>query len=184
MPASEDHVRNPCGLGTVTGVTLAPGSTAPEFDLPALGGDHERIALADLAADGPALLVFFKTSCPVCRLSFPVWGELARRYGQAVAVTAVSQDPLAKAGPWLGDAGFDAPVVEDLDGFATSRAYGVETVPTLVLVTDGGQVADVSQGWDRERANAWDLALAELTGLASAGPLSTPADGLPAYRPG
>jgi peroxiredoxin len=165
-------------------MTLAPGSAAPDFDLPALGGDRERIALADLTASGPTLLTFFKTSCPVCRLSFPVWGELARRYGQAVAVVALSQDPLVTARPWLDETGFEGPVLDDSDGFATSRAYRLETVPTLVLVGADGQIAEASEGWDRNRANAWDLALAELTGLSSAGPVSNPADGLPAYRPG
>lgn len=165
-------------------MTLAPGSTAPAFDLPALGGDRARIVLADLTAAGPALLAFFKTSCPVCVLSFPVWGELARRYGQAVAVVALAQDPLAKARPWLDAAGFEAPVLDDSDGYATSRAYGIETVPALVLVGADGRIADASEGWDRKRANAWDQALAELTGLPGAGPVSDPADGLPAYRPG
>lgn len=165
-------------------MTLAPGSTAPTFELPALGGDREHIALADLTAAGPALLAFFKNTCPVCRLSFPVWGELAHRYGEGMAMVAVAQDPLTKARLWLEEVGFQAPVVDDSDDFATSSAYGVDTVPTLVLVGADGQVLDVSEGWDRDRANEWDLALAELTGLPSAGPVSTPSDGLPAYRAG
>jgi len=165
-------------------MTLAPGTIAPPFDLAAGDGDRARISLADLNAEGPALLAFFKSSCPVCRLSFPIWGELARRYGTAVAVVAVSQDPLAKARSWLDEADFLAPVVDDSDGFATSRAYGVDTVPTLVLVGADGRIVDASQGWDRKRANDLDLTLAELTGLPSAGPVSTASDGLPAYRPG
>ena len=165
-------------------MTLVPGTIAPAFDLPARDGDRARISLADLTSDGPALLAFFKSSCPVCRLSFPIWGELARRYGTAVAVVAVSQDPLAKARSWLDEADFLAPVVADSDDFATSRAYDLDTVPTLVLVGTDGRIIDASQGWDRNRANHWDLALAELTGLPSAGPVSTSSDGLPAYRPG
>lgn len=165
-------------------MTLEVGATAPEFDLPALGGGRDGIALAELTASGPTLLAFFKTSCPVCRISFPVWGELARRYGEAVGVVALSQDPLVRARPWLDENGFDAPVLDDSDGFTTSGAYQIETVPALVLVGADGRVADASEGWDRERANAWDLALAEVSGIPSAGPLSSPTDGLPAYRPG
>ncbi|HEV2809533.1 MAG TPA: TlpA disulfide reductase family protein [Acidimicrobiales bacterium] len=163
---------------------LAPGTIAPTFDLPASDGDRVRLSLADLNSEGPALLAFFKSSCPVCRLSFPIWGELARRYGTAVAVVAVSQDPLAKGRSWLDDTYFFAPVVDDSHGFAASRAYGVETVPTLVLIGADGRIVDASQGWDRKRANDWDVTLAELTGLPSAGPVSTSSDGLPAYRPG
>jgi peroxiredoxin len=165
-------------------MTLAPGSTAPAFDLPALDGDRTHISLADLTSAGPVLLAFFKSSCPVCLLSFPIWGELAQRYGTAMAVVAVSQDPLAKARPWLDKAGFLAPVVDDSDGFATSSAYGLESVPTLVLVGTDGRIVDASEGWDRDRANQWDLALAELTGVPSAGAVSSSSDSLPAYRPG
>lgn len=165
-------------------MTLAPGTIAPAFDLPGSDGDRARLSLADLTSEGPALLAFFKSSCPVCRLSFPIWGELARRYGRAVAVVAVSQDPLAKARSWLDEAYFFAPVVDDSESFATSRAYGVDTVPTLVLVGVDGRIVDASEGWDRKRANDWDLTLAELTGHPSAGPVSTFSDGLPAYRPG
>lgn len=165
-------------------MTLAPGTIAPTFDLPASDGDRARISLADLNSEGPVLLAFFKSSCPVCRLSFPVWGELARRYGTGLTVVAVSQDPLAKARSWLDEASFFAPVVDDSDGFATSRAYGLDTVPTLVLVGADGRIVDASQGWDRRRANDWDLTLAELTGLPSDGPVSISSDGLPASRPG
>ncbi len=166
-------------------MTLPPGSPAPGFDLPQAGaGTGPRLSLAELTRAGPALLAFFKTSCPVCRMSFPVWGELARRYGDAVAVAAVSQDPLAGARRWLDEAGFPAPVLDDSDAFATSAAYQVETVPALVLVGADGQVLAESQGWDRDWANAWDRELAALAARESPGALSTPGDGLPPQRPG
>lgn len=165
-------------------MVIAPGSPAPRFDLPASGSNLDRLGLDELTATGPALLAFFKTSCPVCTLSFPLWGELARRYGHVVDVVAVSQDRLAEARPWLDGLGFDAPVVDDSDGYAVSAAYDIETVPTLVLVDEAGEVLAASQGWDRERANAWDAELAELTGVVSPGPLSTAGDGRPPFRPG
>lgn len=173
-------------------MTPAPDSHAPTFDLAvaeagagaAAADGRDRLSLAQLISTGPALLAFFKTSCPVCVLSFPVWAELARRYGDVVTVAAVAQDPLAKARPWLDDAGFAAPVLDDSDGYATSRAYELRTVPALVLVGGNGEVLDTSEGWDRDRANAWDAELARITGRPSPGPLSTPDDGLPPYRPG
>ncbi len=163
---------------------LAPGSAAPGFELAASGGGGERLDLDQLIASTPALLAFFKTSCPVCTLSFPVWGELARRYGSSVTVVAVSQDPLATARPWLDHLHFDAPVVDDSHGYAVSDAYEIDTVPALVLVDTSARVLASSQGWDRERANAWGAELARLSGLASPGPLSTASDGRPAFRPG
>lgn len=170
--------------GTVAEVVLAPGSIAPDFELPAAGDGRDRLCLEDLTANGPVLLAFFKTSCPTCHLSFPVWAELARRYGEAVAVAAVSQDPLASARPWLDELGFDAPVLDDSDGFAVSAAYQLATVPTLVLVDRAGEVLAASEGWDRDRANDWDAELAERARRSSPGPLSTLDDGLPPHRPG
>lgn len=165
-------------------MVLAAGSTGPDFELPAAGGGHDRLSLGQLAAEGPVLLIFFKTSCPVCRFSFPIWGELARRYGDSVPIVAVSQDPLGKACPWLDEYDFHAPVLDDSDNYEVSSAYGLETVPSLVLVDRAGQVLASSRGWDRDRANAWDAELAELSGKASPRPLSTPDDGLPPFRPG
>lgn len=163
---------------------ISPGSTAPGFDLPASGSGLDRLGLDELTRSGPALLAFFKTSCPVCKLSFPLWGELANRYGHVVNLAAVSQDPAAAARPWLDELGFEAPALDDSDGYGVSATYGIETVPTLVLVDKAGEVVATSQGWDRERANAWDADLAELSGLPSPGPLSTVGDGRPAFRPG
>ncbi len=168
----------------MSGVPLAPGSTAPDFEPPASGGSRRRLSLGDLTADGPALLAFFKTNCPTCKLSFPVWGELARRYGAGVTVAGVSQDPAGQARPWLDERGSAARVLDDSDGYAVSGAFELQTVPTLVLVDSSGEVLAASHGWDRDRANAWDAELAERTGRPSPGPVSTVDDGLPPFRPG
>ncbi|MGI9119559.1 MAG: TlpA family protein disulfide reductase [Acidimicrobiales bacterium] len=163
---------------------LQPGSIAPDFDLPARGDGRDHVSLGTLTENGPALLAFFKASCPTCQLSFPVWGELARRYGHKVAVAGVALDSLEVARPWLDERGFDAPVLDDSDGFSVSGAYGLATVPTLVLVGSDGRVMAASEGWDRNRAKAWDAELAELCGQSSPGPLSTTSDGLPPHKPG
>lgn len=132
----------------------------------------------------PTVLAFFKTTCPTCELSFPVWGELARRYADAVPIVAVSQDPEAKARTWLDRRGFDGPVHDDTDGYPLSDEHGVTTVPTLVLVDEDGTPVHRSEGWSRDVANDWDARLAALAGVASPGPASTPDDGLPVFKPG
>lgn len=165
-------------------MALAPGSDAPEFALPAAGDGNEVLSLADLTAEGPALLAFFKTSCPTCQLSFPVWGELARRYGDDVRVAAIAQDPLGKAREWLDGREFEAPVLDDSDGYVVSKAYDLDAVPALVLVDPDGKVVESSEGWHRDRANSWDTRLAELAGRPSPGPLSPEDDGRPPMKPG
>lgn len=154
---------------------LAIGTPAPEVDLPPDA----------LSPPGPpTLLAFFKMSCPTCRLSFPVWGELARRYGDAVAVLAVAQDPLPEARAWLLEHDFPGPVLDDTgSGYAVSDGFDVHTVPTLVLVGADGRVAATSEGWSRDDANRWAARLGELTGRDTS-PVSTPADALPAFKPG
>src|SRR6266705_4019217 len=48
---------------------LDAGSRAPDFRLPRLYGGVS--ALAELAAKGPVVLVFFKVTCPVCQMALP-----------------------------------------------------------------------------------------------------------------
>ncbi|MDP9389076.1 MAG: TlpA family protein disulfide reductase [Actinomycetota bacterium] len=160
---------------------LATGAEAPDFALPDAEG--RRRTRDDLAAGGPVLLAFFNTTCPTCRLAFPVYGELERRFGDVVPVVAVSQHPVGEARPWLDQLGFAGPVLDDdSDDFAVSAAYGVRSVPTLVLV-EGGRVAAASEAWDRERVNQWARELAERAGREPA-PVSTEDDGRPVFKPG
>lgn len=160
---------------------LAAGAEAPDFTLP--DGDGSDRSLAELTAKGPALLVFFKTSCPVCKMAFPVYSELARRYGDEIPVVAVSQNPEDEAVTWLEDVGFEGTfLLDDADGHPTSKAYEITSVPTLVLVEDAKVVA-VAEGWDRQRANAFASDLGERTGRDTS-PVSVKTDGRPPWRPG
>lgn len=163
-------------------MTVAPGSPAPPFVLPSAEGT--TVGSEDLFGRQPTVLVFFKSTCPTCKLAFPVYGDLARRAGGAASVVAVAQDPHDVARPWLDGLGFDAPVVDDsVGGYAVSRAYGVDTVPTAFLVGPGGQVLDVVVAWDRDGVNRLAAGLAEAAGTDPA-PVSTEADGRPAFKPG
>lgn len=160
---------------------LPVGADAPRFRL--VDGEGTPRSLTDLTAGGPVLLVFFKTSCPTCRLALPVVAELERRYGDVVPVVAVTQTAMATTLPWLDEQGFAGLVLDDeRSQFAVSRAYEVRTVPTLVLV-EAGRVASTGEAWDRDRMNAWARDLAARSGR-QAGPVSTEGDGRPAFRPG
>lgn len=163
-------------------MTVAPGAPAPDLRLP--GEDGDDITLAELIAPGAAVLAFFKTTCPTCRLAFPVYGELHKRYGDALPVVAVSQDPLDRARPWLDDLGFDGPVLDDASGgYAVSAAYELETVPTTVLIGGDGTVRHVVEGWDREGVNELARLLGDDTSRFTA-PVSTENDGRPPFKPG
>lgn len=160
---------------------LAVGTTAPPFKL--LDGTGTPRKLDQFTDVGPTLLAFFKTSCPTCSLAFPVIAELERRYGDAAPVVAVTQSTLATTLPWLAEAGFAGPVLDDERGrFEVSAAYGIRSVPTLVLVDDG-QVVATSEGWDRDRMNRWAADLGALTGRHGS-PVTVEGDGRPLYKPG
>jgi thiol-disulfide isomerase/thioredoxin len=143
---------------------LGPGAPAP---LLAPGGDHPW-------RDGPAVLAFFKVTCPVCQMTAPKVQALA---DAGLTVTAVGQDPPPSLATYGDRWGQHVPTVADLAPFPVSQAYGIHTVPTLFLVGGDGIVQEAVAGWDRERWN-------RLAEAAGAGPVSAEGDGLPPFRPG
>nr|MBP6824598.1 redoxin domain-containing protein [Acidobacteriota bacterium] len=50
---------------------LQPNQQAPPFSLSSLDGGERRYEFGK-----PALLVFFETDCPTCRLTFPYLSKL------------------------------------------------------------------------------------------------------------
>lgn len=169
-------------LTAVAGGPLAPGANAPDFALPS-GGDQVR-TLVDLVSGGPAVLSFFKSTCPVCRMTFPVLGELASRFSEAVPVVAVAQDPHPTARAWCDELGFRGPVLDDDDGgYEVSDLYGIRSVPTTFLVDGDGTILRTAEGWSRSFLNELAADLGERTG-SDGGPVSTEADGRPPAKPG
>jgi len=149
-------------------MALTPGSVAPP------------IAGADLAA-GPAAVVFYKVTCPVCQMAAPKVEAFERAYPGHVV--GVGQDPAEKLGAFGERFGMSIRSVPDLPPYPASEAYRIEVVPTLFVVDDQGIVVEAVESWDRDGYNRASVALARLAGLPSA-PISDAGDGLPAFRPG
>ena len=115
---------------------------------------------ADVVARGhslPVLLAFFKTSCPICQLTWPYLERLHRAYGaKAVHVVGVSQNDADSSRAYYaehGGATFDL-LLDPEPTFAASNAFGVESVPHLVLLSPEGLVEDVFAGWSKARMEA------------------------------
>lgn len=106
------------------------------------------------------LIAVVKRDCPTCALVAPVLATLAGEGGPGLTVWS-QDDPTFPEG--VGG------VVDDTD-LERSWHLGVDTVPTLVRVEGGEEVAR-TVGWSRER---WE----ELTGVTGLG------DDLPDHRPG
>ena len=123
---------------------LETGAKVPEFRLPLLGGGET--ALGDIAANGPALLVFFKVSCPVCQLTLPF---LERIHTGALRIFGISQNDAEATLEFDREFGVTFPTLLDTEesGFPVSDAFGISSVPTMFLVERDGTISHVVEGW-------------------------------------
>jgi peroxiredoxin len=151
---------------------LQSGVKAPDFRLPRLGGGE--ITLAEILAGGPALLAFFKVTCPVCQLTLPF---LARIHSPAVAVYGISQNDAEDTAQFNREFGVTVPMLLDSEeGFEVSNAFGISSVPTLFLVEPEGVISRVVEGWQKKEID-W---LGERAGVAAI----RASDNVPAWKAG
>ena len=136
--------------------------------------------IADATQEGPHAIVFYKVTCPTCQMTAPALDDLERAYPGRVR--GIGQDPAEDLVSFSREFGLRLQSVTDTPPYPSSNAYGIEHVPTL-LVVDDGRVADVVESWDREGYNRASLTLATLLGVEPA-TISVEGDGLPAFRPG
>jgi peroxiredoxin len=127
---------------------------------PFLSPEGATLSTADVVAKGhglPVLLAFFKTSCPVCQLTWPYLQRLHEAYGgKAVHVVGVSQNDGGSSRAYYaehGGATFDL-LLDPEPAFAASNAFDVEAVPHLVLLSPRGAALDVFAGWSKNRMEA------------------------------
>jgi|SRR5579871_4423505 len=131
---------------------LAAGARVSDFRLPLLeGGDT---ALRDIAAQGPALLAFFKVNCPVCQLTFP-YLERIHTPGR-LPVYGISQNDSADTRDFNRRFGVTFPMLldEESANFPVSNAFGISTVPTLFLIERDGTVSRAIEGWRKSDIEA------------------------------
>ncbi|HEY6399431.1 MAG TPA: redoxin domain-containing protein, partial [Solirubrobacteraceae bacterium] len=126
---------------------------APDFELPSVTGGP--VALRDLVARRPAVLLFVSEECPTCAMTLrrlaPVAGALEV---SRTAWVAIFEDPPEIAARAARRARFPGTVLSEPEPYATSRAYKLETVPTAVLVQPGGELAGRVVGWDADGLRA------------------------------
>ena len=154
---------------------LEAGTRAPEFRLTRLEGGE--VTTADLVAQGPFLLAFFKVTCPVCQLTLPFLDRLNPGNG-ALPVYGVSQNDPEDTREFNHEFGIAFPTLLDRedDHFPVSNAFGISSVPSLFLIDGDGKIERVVEGWSR-RDIEW------LGGRAGVSPIR-PGEHVPEYKAG
>ena len=98
---------------------LEAGTRAPDFRLEMLPGGE--ITLAEILAGGPALLAFFKISCPICQLTFPFLERI--HAAAALRIFGISQNDAAETREFNREFGVTFPTLLDSEerGFPASE---------------------------------------------------------------
>src|SRR3954453_19843847 len=140
---------------------LSTETIAPDFSLPLLQGG--KFSLQQALKQGPVLLAFFKSSCPVCQFSLPYVERLFQAYGnQNASVIAVSQDDAATTKVFAKEFRLTLPIaLDDTARYPVSNAYGLTNVPTLFLIASSGEIQVSSIRWSRSDIEQISHALAE-----------------------
>lgn len=153
---------------------LATGQKAPAFDLKDLNGAGQ--SLDSILQKGPALLAFFKSSCPVCQLTFPYLERLAA--STAVQVIGLSQDDAKTTTAFNNRFGvtFETLLDDSKAGYVVSNEFGITAVPSIFLVEQDGTISQAFSGFSKREMQA----AGERMRVA---PFS-PEDNVPEHRPG
>jgi peroxiredoxin len=125
-------------LQTATAEATAVGEMAPDFTLPAAAGGNVR--LSEHRGE-VVLLTFWSSHCSACVAQLAALGNLQATYRSAGLVTlAVSVDDDMKSATQFAKshpARFPL-LLDSLKG--VSRSYGIELLPTTVLIDRRGRV--------------------------------------------
>ncbi len=150
------------------------GTPAPDSRLERLGGG--TVNVTQLSASGPALLAFFKVSCPVCQLTLPFLERI--HLPERLSVYGVSQNAEKDTLEFVRQYGLTFPMLLDPESrkFPASNEFGISTVPTLFLIERDGRISRVIEGWQKKEIDA----LGERAGVAAI----RDTDAVPAWKAG
>ena len=162
---------------------LSTETIAPDFSLPLLQGG--KFSLQQALKQGPVLLAFFKSSCPVCQFSLPYVERLFQAYGnQNASVIAVSQDDTATTKAVAKEFRLTLPIaLDDTARYPVSNAYGLTNVPTLFLVRPSGEIEISCVGWSRQDIEQMGRELAQ-AGQATPVPIIHKGEAVPDFKAG
>jgi peroxiredoxin len=129
---------------------LEKGQVAPNSSF--LSRDGSSRSLDDILAAGPAVLAFYKVSCPVCQMTLPY---LERLRGGGLQIWPVSQDDAEASGEFDAEFGTRTDLHDPEEKeFPASNAFGLTHVPSLFVLEPGRRVSWQSVGFYRKDLEA------------------------------
>ena len=126
---------------------------APPFSLPETYGG--RVNLSSYKGR-PVLLVFWTTTCGICRYQLPLLNRMAPEFrSRGIEVVSIHLGGKAEARDYLRETRIGLTALVDEDG-ATGESYRVSGVPKMVLVGADGNILRSHAGMLRESGlRAW-----------------------------
>jgi peroxiredoxin len=124
------------------------GAAAPDFALPAAGGDNVRLS-EDLGA--PVIVSFWSSRCAECAAQLERLDRLYDTYrSSGLVVLAVSVDPdMARARRYAREHPTHFPMLLDA-AEAVGRAYAIDRLPSAVLIDRSGVIRYRHDGYRAE----------------------------------
>jgi cytochrome c biogenesis protein CcmG, thiol:disulfide interchange protein DsbE len=115
-----------------------PSESAPDFELPLLGGGEVTLA----AQRGRIVILdFWATWCAPCEVQMPILDALWRERGGdrlMIVGLSVDSDPPAEVAAWVAERGFRYPLaIADQE---LALRYGILGFPSLVIVDPEGRI--------------------------------------------
>ena len=143
---------------------LTTGTKAPDFSLQAMDGS--MFSLREALGNGPAVLAFFKVSCPVCQYAFPYLERIYKAYGnKKMTIVGVSQNSPKDTAAFNREFGITFPVLlDDTNSYPVSNAYKLTNVPTIFWIAQDGGIEVSSVGWVRKEMDDINARVAEALG--------------------
>jgi peroxiredoxin len=158
------------------------GQAAPTFQLTTSRG--ETFSFEGALGKGPLLLGFFKVSCPTCQYTFPFLERLHQQLnGRDAQIWGIAQDNAQHAAQFARSFGLTFPMLIDDSPYKTSRAYGLEHVPSLFLIAPDGRIELTSEGFCKSELTAMQRSLAQSLSIVPVA-LFRSTERVPEYKPG
>ena len=128
-----------------TGAATGPTPAAPDFALPARGGGQVRLS----ELKGQVVMInFWATWCGPCRQEMPLLQQIHAKYEPlGFTMLGVNVEPdSAAAQTWLQGMPVSFPILFDRKS-EVSSIFGVEAMPSSVLIDREGRVRHVHRGY-------------------------------------